>query len=67
MIRNLHIAYTVFEVGGANANDKGSEDEIKLLTTKFYAHHIILQKAAPLLAELIITEKSPSQVPSCNS
>lgn len=49
----------VFEVGGGNKSGAKKGD---VESTKFYAHRIILKKAAPLLADMISTNDSSSVV-----
>jgi hypothetical protein len=47
-------ADVVFEVGGKQIQGEGLRENIRRMETdRFYAHTIILKKAAPLLAELI--------------
>ena len=53
----------VFEVGGGQEVKKGCKGEkIKIPATKFYAHRLILKKAAPQLAKLTLAGGSPSLV-----
>ena len=55
-VRDLYMdeesADIVFEVKGGANNDAGSQEEILTVSTKFYAHRLILKKAAPVLFEL---------------
>ena len=53
----------VFEVGGGQeVKDGCNRKKIKIPATKFYAHRLILKKAAPQLAELTLAGGSPSLV-----
>jgi len=53
----------VFHVGGERKDTDPIDSGAKALDTKeFHAHRLILKKAAPLLAELSMCDKSPSHV-----
>ena len=53
----------VFHVGGERKDTDPTDSGAKALDTKeFHAHRLILKKAAPLLAELSMCDKSPSHV-----
>ena len=58
------LADVVFEVGGGCVTTGRSRQKKAKTTstTLFYAHRMILEKAAPQLVELIIPDKSPSRV-----
>ena len=45
-------ADVVFEVGGGNQHGGNTRKKAKITPTKFYAHRLILQDGAPMLAEL---------------
>ena len=56
-------ADVVFEVGGGCVTTgRSRQKKAKKATSLFYAHRMILEKAAPQLVELIIPDKSPSRV-----
>ena len=53
MFNDKESADVVFDVGGKQIQGEGSRENIRRMETdRFYAHTIILKKAAPLLAEL---------------
>ena len=50
----------VFEVGGRHATTTAKTKKVKDASTEFYAHRLILMKAAPQIAELCIVSNESS-------
>ena len=60
MYMDKESADVVFEVGGQHATTRANAKKVKTVSTEFYAHRLILMKAAPQLAELCMVSNESS-------
>ena len=64
MYMDKESADVVFEVGGQHATTRANTKKLKAGAATFYAHRLVLMKAAPQLAELCIVSTESTIIPN---